>query len=80
MSDRSGTRLSRDSRVVILSVIADRYAAAGDCWPCWQWISHELWTRSGLDVEQTLGGLPPRKHDYRPSGLYLSPLVSVLIP
>jgi hypothetical protein len=58
-----------DDALSFLRVIADGYAAAGGCWPCWHWVRQQLWTRHDLDAEQILGGLPTWKHDYRPARL-----------
>ena len=55
-----------DDTISFLRVIADGFAAAGGCWPCWQWVRQELWNRHGLDAEQILAGLPTWEYDYRP--------------
>ena len=58
-----------DDALSLLRVITDGYAAAGGCWPCWQWVRQQLWTGHDLDAEQILGGLPTWKYDYRPARL-----------
>jgi hypothetical protein len=58
-----------DDALRFLRVIADGYAAAGGCWPCWQWVRQQLWNQHGLDAEQILGGLPTWEYDYRPARL-----------
>lgn len=55
-----------DNTLSFLRVVADGFAAASGSWPCWQWVSQQMWTVHGLDAEQILGGMPTWEHDYRP--------------
>lgn len=55
-----------DNALSFLRVTADGFAAAGGCWPYWQWVRQQLWTRHGLDAEQILGSMPTWEYDYRP--------------
>jgi hypothetical protein len=55
-----------DSALCLVRVTADGYVAAGNHWPCWQWVRQQLFTQDGLDAEEILAGMPTWEHDYRP--------------
>jgi hypothetical protein len=46
-------------------VVADGYTQASETWPCWQWVSHQLWAED-LDAERILQRLPTWEYGYRP--------------
>jgi len=48
-----------------LRTVATGYEAAHGRWPCWQWVSQQLWDQH-LDAEEILLGMPTWQYNYRP--------------
>ena len=63
-----------------LRVAGDGFVAAGGCWPCWQWVRQQLWTRHGLMRSRSWAACRPGSMTTGLSGSVIrSPVVSVCL-